>query len=156
MATPLAIEPLAAQRRNPRASPAVAPVRTQDDMADRPPIPRGVVDWSDCELPVGAGDPAVAIDGPPSFHAWREAAPRPEQAGRLESALFASVLAAFLAAVSLAAVDVARGAAASAALHGQPALIGRVPIVETRILSLQPVIDTASRAPAANGSAQGG
>jgi hypothetical protein len=146
MATSLAIAFLSGTRRNPQGRPAAC-----DDLGDRPPIPRGVISWSDEALPVGAGDAAVAVDGPPSFEAWSGSAPRRARVPGTEGVLFAAVLAAFLAAVSLAVADVAQGVAASV-LSGDTnaALAGRVPVVETRVLSMQPVIDTASRAPIAS------
>ena len=75
MTTQLAIGYLAAPRRNPPGSAGRAPARSApltDSISDRPAIPRAVIDWSDADLwdeplPVGAGDPAAAVDGPPSF-----------------------------------------------------------------------------------------
>jgi hypothetical protein len=157
MAMPLAIEHPAVSRRTPQATAAARIGAARDVMADRPPIPRGVISWSDPELPVGAGDPAAGIDGPPPFHVLRDEFRRSPAAPRLEGVLFAIVLAAFLGAVSLAVVDVARSdALASLAGAHDPAILGRVPVVETRILSLQPVFDTALRAPAANAAGHGG
>jgi hypothetical protein len=157
MAIPLAIGYLAASRRNPQATPAARGGTPRDVMADRPPIPRGVIRWSDYELPVGAGDPAAGIDGSPPFHARRDGLRGSRPAPAVEGVLFAVVLAAFLGAVSFAIVDVVRSPAlASLAGADDLAILGRVPVVETRILSVQPVIDTASRTPAANASGQGG
>ena len=146
MATPLAIAPVSDSRRNPQGRVAAC-----DDLADRPPIPRGVISWSDEALPVGAGDPAAAIDGPPSFEPWTGMASRRAAVPKVEGVLFAAVLVAFLAAVSLAVADVAQGVA-SVVLNADTnaAVAGRVPVIETRVLSMQPVVDTASRAPAAN------
>jgi hypothetical protein len=75
MTTQLAIGYLAAGRRNPLrpgvSSPSVH-VCEHDSISGRPAIPQAVIDWSDADLldrsmPVGAGDPAAAIGGPPSF-----------------------------------------------------------------------------------------
>jgi hypothetical protein len=155
MAMPLAIGYLVRTPRNPHAALAIA---AGDAMSDRPPIPRGVISWTDDALPVGAGDPAAAIDGPPSFRPSCHSVPRREAPARLEGALFVAILAAFLGATSLAVADLARGVVGTTlAADAEPALLGRLPVVETRILSLQPVIDTAAtRSPAASASAQGG
>jgi hypothetical protein len=74
MTTQLAIGYLAAGRRNPpgHGAPTSAHVTEHDSISGRPAIPQAVITWTDTEaqhlsLPVGAGDPAAAIDGPPSF-----------------------------------------------------------------------------------------
>ena len=68
-------------------------------MSTRPAIPQAVIEWSDDDaLPVGAGDPAVAIDGPRPFAVILDGATRrsrPSPVG-LDAALF-SVLVATLA-----------------------------------------------------------
>ena len=74
MTTQLAIGYLSTGRRNPQR-PGVAltavHVSEHDSIDDRPAIPQAVIAWSNQDLqevsmPVGAGDPAAAIDGPPS------------------------------------------------------------------------------------------
>ena len=75
MTTQLAIGYLATGRRNsqrPGVSPTSVHVSEHDSISDRPAIPQAVIAWSDedlqeVSLPVGAGDPAAAIDGPPPF-----------------------------------------------------------------------------------------
>jgi hypothetical protein len=79
MAMQLAIGYRAAGRRNPQGAGtarAYAHVTEHDSISARPAIPHAVITWSDEEargasLPVGAGDPAVAVDGPPPFRRFR-------------------------------------------------------------------------------------
>ena len=98
MTTQLAIGYLAGTRRNPHAAVAVPPVAAaveRDPLASRPAIPQAVITWSDEDaLPLGAGDPAVAIDGPPSFAALGDRAGRPTRLARLsiDAALFGVVV----------------------------------------------------------------
>ena len=82
------------------SSGAGVPIRT-DAIAGRPAIPRAVIDWPivaspdvslpDVRLPVGPGDPATGVEGPPSFR--RIEARRTPRRSRLslEASLFGVV-----------------------------------------------------------------
>ncbi len=77
MTTQLAIGYLAAPQHNAagvRPQTGVAAPAGGDSVADRPAIPQAVITWSDAEAapPVGAGDPASAIAGPPAFTVLRD------------------------------------------------------------------------------------
>ena len=83
MATQLAIGYLTTGARNPRARPVAQPrsahVTEHDSISARPAIPQAVISWTSSDLqeawPVGAGEPAVAIDGPPPFQPVGEKRP---------------------------------------------------------------------------------
>lgn len=155
MAMPLAIEPPIATVRNPRATGA-KPRRAAggDRMSGRPPIPRGVVTWPDDALPAGAGDPAVAIDGPPSFIVLHEAA-RPEpRRQRVETALFGAMLAAVLGVTALGFAGVAKTIVA-AEFAQERAVVSRAAVVETKLLSVERAGESPSRSAAAKSTQAG-
>lgn len=138
MAMLLAIGTPTARLRNPRATadPRSARLLADDPMDGRPPIPRGVVTWPDVAPPAQAGDPALAIDGPPPLARARDSMRRIRLGGRLESVAFAAVLAGMFAASSLAFVDVAR--TIGYAQFGAPAAgAAATAVVTTRVLSVQ-------------------
>jgi hypothetical protein len=158
MATSLAIGPSIVNVRNPRATGAEVPrAAVQHAMSDRPPIPRGVITWPDDALPVGAGDPAMAIDGPPPFRTLRDAPLRSPLRERVESVLFGMMLAAVLAGSTLGLVEVAKTIAdAQFDSPVRTATAGKVPVVETRLLSVQLLEETPSRAAAVSHARSGG
>jgi hypothetical protein len=105
MTTQLAIGYLAAGRRNPPghgASPTSAHVTEHDSISGRPAIPQAVITWTDTEaqgssLPVGARDPAAAIDGPASFRKVKVSDQRVKRVARFSAdAVMFSVLVAML------------------------------------------------------------
>jgi hypothetical protein len=156
MATPLSIETRAGDSRNPWARIAVAREHAAiaDPMLDRPPIPRGVVDWPD-ELPLlRAGDPATGEAGPAPFDPVGQ--PKRRVGTRLDAVLFGAALAAFLVVTAY-----ALGSAAPAALAGEESTRttvagGKVPVVQSRVLSIRQVIETALHEPEARAPASGG
>ena len=153
MATQLAIGYLASRPLLPGNG---APLRSahvteHDSISSRPPIPQAVVSWPDpvvaddgLPLPVGAGDPATGIDGPPSFRRiGHEGAPRRDLDGVLLGAV--GVLLMVLAVAVAWQLD--RPATTWVARDEAPApfgLMGRVPVVELRILCFEPVARPAS------------
>ena len=153
MATQLAIGYLATRPLLPgNGAPArSAHVTEHDSISSRPPIPQAVVSWPDSAvagdgppLPVGAGDPATGIDGPPSFRRIvQERAIRRDLDGMLIGAV--GVLLMALAVAVTWQLD--RPATTWVARDAAPApfaLMGRVPVVEMRILGFEPVASPAS------------
>jgi hypothetical protein len=107
-------------------------------------------------LPVGAGDPASAIDGPPPFLPVRDPPARRAPRQRLEGALFGGVLASMLAlsAIGFAGVVgtvVAEPAAARAAAVAQPRAV-----VETRLVSVEMSAPSPARSASARAARSGG
>jgi len=102
MTTQLAIGYLAAPRRVPPGAAMPASFATPtggDPLSSRPAIPHAVITWSDDEaaFPVGAGDPAAAIAGPPPFKVLRDRVHRLARAPRLtqDAFLFSLLVATF-------------------------------------------------------------
>jgi hypothetical protein len=157
MATPLAIALPTARVRNPQATAAARRSRPTGDsaMSGRPPIPRGVVSWPD-HLPVGAGDPASAIDGPPPFMPVRGPLARSAPRQRLEAALFGGVLTSMLVLSAIGFAGVV-GAAVEhpAAVHANAVAQPRA-VVETRLLSVEMSAPSPSRSASAPGARSGG
>ena len=151
MTNQLAISYLAAGHR-PRgaATPARAAHVTEHDAIDaRPAIPQAVVAWTDAEalelrLPAGAGDPATAISGPPSFSALRLRPPRPAWKRRtLDSALLGALGALLIGLAGVVAWQLDQPAhtwtARDTDASTKIALAGRVPVVELRVIGYEPV-----------------
>jgi len=148
MTTQLAIGYLAGPRRHPPGAGLQAglPAPTESDsVSTRPAIPQAVITWSDAEaaLPVGAGDPAAAIAGPPAFTAVRDGAPRLWRRRPLSlDALLFSVLVATLA--GLAAAVVLHSPASTNAwvsydtLAAMPAVRANVEVGERRAIESKP------------------
>lgn len=157
MTTQLAIGHLAAGRRNPPGRAARAPARSApvtDSMSDRPAIPRAVIDWSDADLgdetlPVGAGDPAAAVDGPPSFLVL----PAAKRVARVSAdAVMFSVLVAMLLGLAGAVAKVGEQPNTAWAPRDAVALAavgGKVPSVDVKITRVDAVAAPAVAAPGA-------
>ena len=152
MTTQLAIGYLAAGRRNPPGRATPAPARSApvtDSMSDRPAIPRAVIDWSDADLrdetlPVGAGDPAAAVDGPPSFLVL----PAAKRVARLSAdAVMFSVLVAMLLGLAGAVAKVGEQPNVAWAPRDATALAAvgaaRVPVVDVKISRVDAVAEPA-------------
>jgi len=110
MTNQLAIGYLAGPRRNlpgARSPASFATPSGRDSLSTRPAIPHAVITWCDDEAtpPVGAGDPASAIAGPPRFTVLRDRVHRLARGRRptLDAVLF-SVLVATLAGLASAVV----------------------------------------------------
>jgi len=151
MATQLAIGYLAARRRNsqrPGVSPTSAHVTEHDSISTRPAIPQAVIAWTDADLqdvslPVGAGDPAAAVDGPPSFQTlkpWRE--PSGWMRRAVDGALMGGLGVMLIALAVAVAYQLDRPTTTWISRDANPsplALIGRIPVVEMRVLGFDPL-----------------
>ena len=144
MTTQLAIGYLAAGRRNPQG--AAVPSRSahvteHDSISDRPAIPQAVITWSDDEvrdvaLPVGAGDPAAAVEGPPSFHGLGEKRVKRVARASVDAVMF-SVLVAMLLGLAGAVAKVGEQPNTAWAARNPAALAAvgaaRVPVVDVHV-----------------------
>lgn len=145
MTTQLAIGYLAGGNRNPRRTTSV-PVADPDSISGRPAIPQAVIEWSDADgqdirMPVGAGDPAAAVDGPPSFFALP--GKRTKRVARLSlDAVMFSVLVAMLLGLAGAVAKVGEQPNTAWAPRDPAALAaigaGKIGVVEVRITRLEP------------------
>ena len=149
MTTQLAIGYLVPARR-PRgaAAPASAAHVTEHDAIDaRPAIPQAVVAWTDADLldprlPAGAGDPATAISGPPSFSPIRLAPPGDRATRTQDGTLFAALGVLLMALAGAVALELGTPGTTWVARdtgNATLALAGRVPVVEMRVVSVQRV-----------------
>lgn len=153
MTTQLAIGYLAAGRRNP-AGGASIPVTDREFI--RPAIPRAVISWSDAdlqEMPVGAGDPAAAIDGPPSFLALP--GPRSKRVARLSmDAVMFGVLVVMLLGLAGAVAKVGEQPNTAWAPRDPAALAaigaGKIGVVEVRITRLDSTMQPVDEAKVAS------
>ena len=147
MTTQLAIGYLAGGIRNPQRTPSV-PMIDPDSISGRPAIPQAVIEWSDADgqdirMPLGAGDPAVAVDGPPSFLALP--GPRSKRVARLSvDAVMFSVLVAMLLGLAGAVAKVGEQPNTAWAPRDPAALAaigaGKIGVVDVRITRLHPVL----------------
>ena len=99
MTTQLAIGYLAAGHRNPYR-PTFVQATEHGSISGRPAIPQAVISWSDedlrdVSLPVGAGDPAVAVEVPSSFRVLDERRVKRVLRASMDAVMF-SVLVAML------------------------------------------------------------
>ena len=145
MTTQLAIGYLAGGYRNFEGT-SSAPVTDALSMSDRPAIPQAVISWSDADghdirMPVGAGDPATAVAGPPAFLAVRSKRTKRVARWSVDAAMFGVLLAMVLGlAGAVAKVGehpntawAPRDPAALAAIGA-----GKIGIVDVRVTRLEP------------------
>ena len=153
MTTQLAIGYLATGHHNPQqpgVPPTSAHVSEHDSLSDRPAIPQAVIAWSDedqqdVSLPVGAGDPAAAIDGPPSFRVLGET--RAKLLARVSvDAVMIGALAVMLIGLAGAVVKVGQQPNTAWAPRDPAALAAlgavRVPVVEVRVTRVDAVAES--------------
>lgn len=126
-------------------------VTGRDAMSGRPAIPQAVIDWPDdasadvrlpdVRLPVGAGDPAVGVEGPLSFRGLGA-----RERGRISrlsvDATMVGVVAVLLIGLS-AAVAKAGGDADVTAVNR-----ARTPVVEVRVMRIEPATALQAASPA--------
>ncbi len=153
MTTQLSIGTLAAGFRNPQRGTCVQ-VTEHASISGRPAIPGTVISWPDAEgddlsMPVGAGDPATAVDGPASFLAMREK--RPNRVTRLTvDAAMLSVLAVML--LGLAGAVAKAGEQPNAAWAPRdPAALAAIGAGKVGVVDLQVVRIEAVATPAGTG-----